>query len=43
MRRTHEVIAVRVQFLPRPRPRAEADARGLPAGVEAAGADGVPF
>jgi single-strand DNA-binding protein len=42
-RSKHEVIAVRVQFLPRPRPRAEADARGLSAGVEAAGDDGVPF
>jgi single-strand DNA-binding protein len=42
-RRTHEVIAVRVQFLPRTRPRAEADARGVPAGVEVDGDDEVPF
>jgi single-strand DNA-binding protein len=42
-RSKHEVIAVRVQFLPRPRPRAEANARGLPAGMEATGDDGVPF
>jgi single-strand DNA-binding protein len=42
-RSKHEVIAARVQFLPRPGPRADADDRGLPASVEAAGNDGVPF
>jgi single-stranded DNA-binding protein len=42
-RRTHEVIAARVQFLPRSGPRADADDRGLPAGVEAASDGAVPF
>jgi len=42
-RRTHEVIAARVQFLPRSGARVDADARGLPAGVDAAGDDRVPF
>jgi single-strand DNA-binding protein len=42
-RRKHEVIAARVQFLPRSGARADADARGLPAGVDAAGDDRVPF
>jgi len=42
-RSKHEVIAARVQLLPRPGPRAAADDRGLPAGVEAAGDNGVPF
>jgi single-strand DNA-binding protein len=42
-RRTHEVIAGRVQFLPRPGPRADADTRGLPAGEEVDGDHEVPF
>jgi single-strand DNA-binding protein len=42
-RSKHEVIAARVQFLPRPGPRADADDRGLPAGVDAAGDAAVPF
>jgi single-strand DNA-binding protein len=42
-RSKHEVIAARVQFLPRSGPRTEADDRGLPAGVGAAGDDRVPF
>jgi single-strand DNA-binding protein len=42
-RSKHEVIAARVQFLPRPGPRADADDRGLPAGVDAAGDGAVPF
>jgi single-strand DNA-binding protein len=42
-RRTHEVIAARVQFLPRSGVRADADARSLPAGVDAASDDGVSF
>jgi single-strand DNA-binding protein len=41
-RRTHEVIAVRVQFLPRTRPHADAVERGVPADVEADGDDEVP-
>jgi single-strand DNA-binding protein len=39
----HEVIAARVQFLPRSGVRADADTCGLPAGVGAAGDDGVSF
>jgi single-strand DNA-binding protein len=42
-RRKHEVIAARVQFLPRPGPRADADDHGVPAGVEAASDGAVPF
>jgi single-strand DNA-binding protein len=42
-RSKHEVVAFRVQFLPSPGPRADADERGFPAGVEADGDDELPF
>jgi single-strand DNA-binding protein len=42
-RSKHEIVAARVQVLPRPGLRAEADDHGLPAGVDAAGEDRVPF
>jgi single-strand DNA-binding protein len=42
-RRKHEVIAARVQFLPRSGPRVDADDRGLPTGEEVDGDHEVPI
>jgi single-strand DNA-binding protein len=42
-RSKHEVIAFRVQFLPKPGPRSEADDRLSGASIGAEGEDDVPF